>query len=309
MSVSSQIRMVRRTREAEEATSGGASTSGRVGKPIDGAAFRPERDRAYEAELQRRRAEARAEARNVGGLERYAGGGAAPLLLIDGYNVCGLDEGGLVDANEAFKRGDMDAARVALTKEVVDFKSFSGYRVALVWDADRTKDKDDDEVEGDLETDGFQVIYSVKNDADSWIEARVAEELKVDKNRTVYVATSDGALSSVARGSGAYVITSKAFVEEIRRATAEEKEILQDVAISARWNSSKKLSKVGVKGDDVKRKLLEMYKTAPSMAMPSNAPKGDFKRQSESTKSKQAPKAPKWAEMRAERRKNDDESD
>ncbi|CEF97252.1 Protein of unknown function DUF901 [Ostreococcus tauri] len=310
VSVSTQIRMVRRTRERESGGAGGgggAGTRGRTTDKAEGAAFRPARDGAYEAELRRRRGEARAEARRVGELEAYGGVGTAPVLLIDGYNVCGLGEDGVEAASEAFAKGDMDAARVALTNAVVDFKSFSGYRVVLVWDADRTKDKDEDEIEGDLDADGFQVVYSVKNDADSWIEARVAKEKEIDENKAVYVATSDGALSSIARGSGAYVITAKAFVEELRRATSEEREILEDVAIAARWNSSKKMSKIGVKGDDVKRKLLEMYKTAPSMELPVNAPRGDFKRQSEASKStKQAPKAPKWAEMRAQRRQSDD---
>ena len=49
---------------------------------------------------------------------------------MDGYNVCGLEENGVKEANDAFQRGDMDAARVALTKEAMDFKSFSGYAVA-----------------------------------------------------------------------------------------------------------------------------------------------------------------------------------
>jgi predicted RNA-binding protein with PIN domain len=193
---------------------------------------------------------------------------------------------------------------MALTKEVMDFKAFSGYQVILVWDADRTN-KDDDGIEGDLEKDAFQIVYSVKNDADSWIEYRVAEEMRNSlQGRIIYVATSDGALSSIVRGSGAYVVSAPAFAEELRKATQGEKEILEEMAIAARWNSSKKMSNAAVKDDEVKRKLLEMYKSAPSMEMPANAPKGDFKRQSDALREKIAPTAPKWADMRAQRRQN-----
>ena len=94
----------------------------------------------------------------------------------------------------------------------------------------------------------------------------------------VYVATSDGALSSIVRGNGAFVISTKAFCDEMRKASQGEREILEEMAIAARWNASKKISRVGVKDDDVKRKLMEMYKTAPSMETPANAPKGDFKK-------------------------------
>jgi predicted RNA-binding protein with PIN domain len=319
MSVATQIKLVERFKSlsggdgsnANARANAGRGTSGTSAKPIEGGRRKGAdgtRDRTYEAELARRRAEKKREARLRSELERFSGGGEPPLLLVDGYNVCGLEGAdGVEEANAAFRRGDMDAARVALTKEVMDFKSFSGYAVALVWDADRNRDKDEDEIEGDLDVDGFMTVYSVKNDADSWIEARVAQEIGADKksNRVVYVATSDNALSSIARGTGAYVVTAKAFVEELRKASQGEKEILQEMAIAARWNSSKKMSNVGVRDDDVKRKLLEMYKTAPNMEAPANAPKGDFKRHSETTKMKQAPKAPKWAEMRtAQRRQN-----
>mgnify|MGYP001162382425 FL=1 len=313
MSVSTQIKLVERFRslssKTKDATSGGTGTSGRGAKPIEGARRRGEdpRDRAYEAELARRRMEKKKEERLRGELERFSGRGAPPLLFVDGYNVCGLEENGVKEANDAFQRGDMDAARVALTKEVMDFKSFSGYAVALVWDADRNVDKDEDEIEGDVEVDGFQTVYSVKNDADSWIEARVSEEMEASKKsggakRMVYVATSDGALSSIVRGNGAFVISTKAFCDEMRKASQGEREILEEMAIAARWNASKKISRVGVKDDDVKRKLMEMYKTAPSMETPANAPKGDFKRQSETSKAKKgATNAPKWANLRAQR--------
>jgi len=312
MSVSTQIKLVERFRSLSsnkaDGTPGGAGTSGRGAKPIEGVRRKEEepRDRAYEAELARRRMEKKKEERLRGELERFSGRGAPPLVFVDGYNVCGLEENGVKEANEAFQRGDMDAARVALTKEVMDFKSFSGYAVSLVWDADRSVDKVEDEIEGDVEVDGFQTVYSVKNDADSWIEARVSEEMEASRKsgeakRVVYVATSDGALSSIVRGNGAFVISAKVFCEEMRKASQGEKEILEEMAIAARWNTSKKISRVGVKDDDVKRKLMEMYKTAPSMETPANAPKGDFKRQAETTKAKRgATNAPKWANLRAQ---------
>jgi len=260
----------------------------------------------YDDELARRRKERAREERETSALKAHAGAGFAPLLIVDGYNVCGLEVDGLESANVAFRAGDLDSARVALTREIENFKSFAGYDVIVAFDADRNRNKDEDEIEGDAVS-GIQVVYSVKNDADSWIEARVVQELQANASRVVYVATSDNALSSLVRGSGAYVVNAKAFVEELRRATQGEKEILQEMAIAARWNKGKKIAAVGVKDDDVKRKLMEMYKTAPNMEVAANAPKGDFKRlgQSEEFKAKVNPTAPKWAEMRAERRRSE----
>mmetsp|Transcript_3124 Transcript_3124/g.10407 ORF Transcript_3124/g.10407 Transcript_3124/m.10407 type:complete len:401 (+) Transcript_3124:73-1275(+) len=311
LSVHAQIKLVERFKAltgdgAGQVNKANALNASKASNAREGVGNARGRDRAYEEELARRRREKAKASRDKSELKEHSGAGIAPLLLIDGYNVCGLEDKGIDEANAAFRAGDLDTARLTLTQEIENFKAFSGYRVVVVWDADRNRNKDEDEIEGDLDS-GVQTVYSVKNDADSWIEARVVEEMREHASRLVYVATSDGALSSLVRGSGAYVVNAKAFVEELRRATQGEKEILQEMAIAARWNKGKKIAAVGVKDDDVKRKLMEMYKTAPSMEAPANAPKGAFKRQSQSeeVKAKINPTAPKWAEMRAQRRKNE----
>ena len=51
----------------------------------------------------------------------------------------------------------------------------------------------------------------------------------------VYVATSDNALSSVVRCNGAYVISAKSLIEEMSRAREDEKEILRELAVKAKW--------------------------------------------------------------------------
>ena len=62
---------------SKDATSGGTGTSGRGAKPIEGARRRGEepRDRAYEAELARRRMEKKKEERLRGELERFLDAG------------------------------------------------------------------------------------------------------------------------------------------------------------------------------------------------------------------------------------------
>lgn len=131
-------------------------------------------DWMYEVELVWWRVEKKCEARLRSELERFSGGGESSLLFVDGYNVCGLEGvDGVEEVNVVFRWGDMDVVWVVLMKEVMDFKSFSGYVVALVWDVDRNRDKDEDEIEGDFDVDGFMMVYSVKNDVDLWIEVCV----------------------------------------------------------------------------------------------------------------------------------------
>ena len=151
MSVSTQLKLVERFRSLNADASSSSAVGNKspsISKPIDGVrrASTP-RDRAYEQELARRRLEKKKEARLASELRAHSGAGAPPLLLVDGYNIVGLEECGLEEANAAFKCGDLDAARETLVKEVKDFKAFSGYDVVLVWDADRNQEKDEDDVE------------------------------------------------------------------------------------------------------------------------------------------------------------------
>jgi hypothetical protein len=83
-------------------------------------------------------------------------------------------------------------------------------------------------------------------------------------SRTVYVATSDNALSSVVRGNGAYAVSAGSLVEELTRARRDETEILRELSVKARWGGEKRgLAMVAVDASTAD-KLMEMYKAAPN---------------------------------------------
>jgi hypothetical protein len=77
----------------------GGGKGGSATKPatVERTTFRKAKDdEGYQAELARRRAAKQAEARHLDNLVAHLSGGGAgtrPVLLVDGYNVCGCDEG------------------------------------------------------------------------------------------------------------------------------------------------------------------------------------------------------------------------
>ena len=320
MSVHTQIKLV----ERYKSLSGGAKTTktttgpkgGPKGGTVEKTGFRKTKDDAYQEELARRRAAKQAEARHLETLKSFRGAGAPPTLIVDGYNVCGCDEGekaGL-GLKEAFMAGDLETAQRRLVDELDTLGAHKGYRIVCVFDADRTAN-DRGGGSGGLDAAsrteaGTWVVFSVTNDADSWIERASIEELAGESSvdavlrktrqanggrvaseteraanrddafgagagdasgdarsavsRTVYVATSDNALSSVVRGNGAYAVSAGSLVEELTRARRDEKEILRELSVKARWGGEKRgLAMVAVDASTAD-KLMEMYKAAPN---------------------------------------------
>ena len=333
MSVHTQIKLV----ERYKSLSGGAKTTktttgpkgGPKGGTVEKTGFRKTKDDAYQEELARRRAAKQAEARHLETLKSFRGAGAPPTLIVDGYNVCGCDEGekaGL-GLKEAFMAGDLETAQRRLVNELDTLGAHKGYRIVCVFDADRTANHRGGGSGGKrLDTAsrteaGTWVVFSVTNDADSWIERASIEELagvsSVDavlrktrqanggrvaseteraanrddafgagaddaddasgdarqkrtagldavKTRTVYVATSDNALSSVVRGNGAYAVSAGSLVEELTRARRDETEILRELSVKARWGGEKRGLAMVTKDASTADKLMEMYKAAPN---------------------------------------------
>jgi predicted RNA-binding protein with PIN domain len=322
MSVHTQIKLV----ERYKSLSGGAKATKTTTGPKGGSAvnnkgtvgktgFRKTKDDAYQEELARRRAAKQAEARHLETLKSFRGAGAPPTLIVDGYNVCGCDEGekaGL-GLKEAFMAGDLETAQRRLVDELDTLGAHKGYRIVCVFDADRTAN-DRGGGSGGLDAAsrteaGTWVVFSVTNDADSWIERASIEELAGESSvdavlrktrqanggrvasetlraanrdefgagagdasgdarsavsRTVYVATSDNALSSVVRGNGAYAVSAGSLVEELTRARRDETEILRELSVKARWGGEKRgLAMVAVDASTAD-KLMEMYKAAPN---------------------------------------------
>ena len=147
MSVHTQIKLVERYRSLTGATpSRPAPGSGTSGAPrpntVERQSFRKPRDEdAYQAELARRRAEARADAKRVERLKAHGGVDAPPVLLVDGYNVCGCDEGArpgmMPELREAFAAGDLETAQTRLVDALDVLAAHVGYRVVCVFDSDR----------------------------------------------------------------------------------------------------------------------------------------------------------------------------
>ena len=189
MSVHTQIKLVERYRSLTGATpSRPAPGGGTSGAPrpntVERQSFRKPRDEdAYQAELARRRAEARADAKRVERLKAHGGVGAPPVLLVDGYNVCGCDEGArpgmMPELREAFAAGDLETAQTRLVDALDVLAAHVGYRVVCVFDSDRAGAR---AAAGGIDRAsrtraGTWVVFSVTNDADSWIERASLEEL------------------------------------------------------------------------------------------------------------------------------------
>ena len=127
MSVHTQIKLV----ERYKSLSGGAGAKTTTVKTkggsaahnkgtVERSAFRKTKDDAYQEELARRRAAKRAEARRLETLQSFRGAGAPPTLIVDGYNVCGCDEGAKagLGLKEPFAAGDLETARRRLVDEL-----------------------------------------------------------------------------------------------------------------------------------------------------------------------------------------------
>lgn len=131
---------------------------------------------------------------------------AVPVLLVDGYNVCGY----WPKLKKHFVGGRLDLARQKLIDELVSFSMVRDVKVVVVFDAMMSG------LPMHKETFvGVDVVYSTETCADAWIEKEVAA-LKDDGCPKVWVVTSDRCQQHAAYGAGAYVWSSKALVTEVR---------------------------------------------------------------------------------------------
>ena len=127
--------------------------------------------------------------------------------LIDGYN--------LLHSVSSRKSASL---RETLLTQVADFASASGYQVRFVLDGVGS----DDEFSS-FRTKNFQVVYSQKTSADCYIERWLFENR--GKVRQVVV-TSDRAISRMARGGGGRVIDPSEFLNLLKEAKGDSKDIL-----------------------------------------------------------------------------------
>lgn len=141
---------------------------------------------------------------------------AVPVLLVDGYNVCGY----WPKLKKHFSKGRLDVARQKLIDELIVFSAIKGVKVVVVFDA----------MMSDLPTHkeafvNVDIIFATDASADAWIEKEVAA-LREDGCPKVWVATSDSCQQQAAHGAGAYIWSCKALISEIKDSKRECEQLL-----------------------------------------------------------------------------------
>ncbi|XP_058097499.1 uncharacterized protein LOC131242698 isoform X2 [Magnolia sinica] len=143
---------------------------------------------------------------------------AVPVLLVDGYNVCGY----WPKLKKHFMKGRLDIARQKLIDELITFSVLKEVKVVVVFDA----------MMSGLPTHkenfaGIDVVFSGDSCADAWIEKEVVA-LKEDGCPKVWVVTSDFCQQHAAHGAGAFVWSCKALVSEVKATQKEFEQVLQE---------------------------------------------------------------------------------
>lgn len=143
---------------------------------------------------------------------------AVPVLLVDGYNVCGY----WPKLKKHFMGGRLDLARQKLVDELITFGMLREVKVVVVFDAMMSGLPMHKENFA-----GVDIVYSTETCADAWIEKEVAA-LREDGCPRVWVVTSDRCQQHAAHGAGAFVWSAKALVSEIKTSQKEVERMLQE---------------------------------------------------------------------------------
>ena len=136
-------------------------------------------------------------------------------VLVDGYNVIHS-----WSDLKPLTEGDMDAARNRLINILCNYQGYRKCELILVFDAYRVKGHDR-EIE---KTGGITIVYTKEAEtADMYIERA---SYKLAKTNRVRVVTSDGMEQLIIIGNGAVRVTSLEFLEEVRAAEEEIRELI-----------------------------------------------------------------------------------
>lgn len=138
-------------------------------------------------------------------------------VLVDGYNVIHA-----WDFLKEMTDDGMDAARSALINILCNYRGFKRCELILVFDAYRVKGHDR-EIE---KLGGITVVYTKEAEtADMYIERA---SYKLARTNRVRVVTSDGMEQMIILGNGAVRVSSREFLEEVRAAEDEIRELISD---------------------------------------------------------------------------------
>ncbi|KAL5555360.1 hypothetical protein UlMin_037596 [Ulmus minor] len=143
---------------------------------------------------------------------------AVPVLLVDGYNVCGY----WAKLKKHFLNGRLDIARQKLVDELITFSMLREVKVVIVFDAMMSGLPTHTETFA-----GIDIVFSGKSCADAWIEKEVVA-LREDGCPKVWVVTSDHIQQHAAYGAGAFIWSSKALVSEIKASKKEVEMMLEE---------------------------------------------------------------------------------
>lgn len=141
--------------------------------------------------------------------------GMEEWLIVDGYNVIGVDSDGL------FPVDSLEEARYTLVRMLSEYQAVTGRRVIVVFDAHEVPGPGSRSFEEQV-----MVVFTRRHEtADERIERLVSEMSSVD--RRIYVATSDYLEQRMIFGRGAYRISSPELIEEIKELRKKTKEKIE----------------------------------------------------------------------------------
>jgi predicted RNA-binding protein with PIN domain len=133
-------------------------------------------------------------------------------LVVDGYNVIGVEK----------KLVNLDEERDRLIRDLSEYQAVTGRRVFLVFDAHQTPG-----IRKIEERERVTVIFTQHEEtADEFIEQFVRENK--NPHRNIYVATSDYLEQRMIFGQGAYRISSRELLQEIRIAKEKLEQKLEE---------------------------------------------------------------------------------
>ncbi len=140
-------------------------------------------------------------------------------VLVDGYNVIfSWEELG------ALAKDNIDAARNTLINILCNYQGYKKCELILVFDAYKVKGN----VREVERVNNISVVYTKEAEtADMYIE-KVTHKLA--KNHRVRVVTSDGLEQLIILGSGALRVSSRAFLEEVRKAEQEIRGLISGIS-------------------------------------------------------------------------------
>ncbi|KQL47096.1 hypothetical protein AN963_19890 [Brevibacillus choshinensis] len=153
---------------------------------------------------------------------------AKQLLIVDGYNIIGA----WPDLRLLKDQDRMDEARDQLVSKMAEYQSFTGTKVIVVFDAYNVPG-----IGRQIEDYQVEVYFTKKKEtADEKIEQLVSEFQQ--KNRQIYVATSDYTSQRVIFGQGALRKSARELLLDMEVAG---KEIRQQVVQSREERFSKRI--------------------------------------------------------------------